>query len=381
MSEQTLEKEVRTGRQWPKIFSFMSIRSWITAIVAVVFLAWAYFGASEVTLYYVDIALLAILSALALNFLMGNAGLVSVGTGTFQGVGAYMIVMTGFMLPDAPAWLTLPIALVLGALAAGVVGFLIGIPSLRLAGLYLLFATLALVEIGLYVFQEIDAQSNKLSGHRVAAPEVFGIKIISEQQWFIALLVLAAIAVWFIYNISSGDPGRILAAVKANQNAAAAMGIGVVSAKMRTFLTMSMLTGFAGAVSAYFVRSVGGEFYTFNLAVTFIAMGLVGGLGTVRGSVIGAFVISFLPYVVSMGLRSGMFGPATDYVSLHQAELQTILYGGLIVLFIFFFPGGVESLINRRWGKKQRKEQRKELADLVIGQGVLPKKEVVTDEQ
>ncbi|MCL2780406.1 MAG: branched-chain amino acid ABC transporter permease [Actinomycetia bacterium] len=360
--------EPGAGRPLPKWMYWMTLRSWITAVVAVGFIIWTYTAANDVITYYVDMSLLAAMSAMALNFLNGNAGLVSMGTATFQGCGAYLVVITGKWFTGSWNW---PLALLLGTLAAGLVGFLIGIPSLRLHGLYLLFATLGLIEIGLYAFNWYDTKSGALSGTFVKRPRVGGFVLQSEKTWLLVLCVLLAIATWLIYNMVSGDPGRILAAVKSNENAASAMGIGVVSAKLRTFVTMAMLSGFGGAVAAYFLQSVGSDYYSFLLSVTFIAMVLVGGLSSVRGSIIGAFAITFLPLAVSTWLDTSILGPFQGYFHRHLGELQTVFYGALIVIFIFFFPGGFESLINLGKGRKRRRELEK-LAEAADGASDAP---------
>lgn len=319
-----------------------SVTPRLSALACVVALV-AYLSAtaSSPVIFDLDTALLAVISAIALSYLVGIAGQVAVGTAAFQGIGAYAVVVVGHALP-------FPLAILLGALAAAIVGFLVGLPSLRLRGLYLIFSTLALQFIAGYAFNEYDTKTNALAGHFVASPKIAGLTIGSVRTWFVILVVVDILVALVFRSLIRGRPGRALAAVRTNEAAASVMGIGVSREKLIAFVVSAGFTGAAGALGAYVLQEVNAGYFSFAFAVSFITMILIGGMGSVWGAACGALAITMLPYGLTNLAGHLSNGGGASYLQQHLADIETLLYGLIIVGFIFFRPGGLRSLVPRR---------------------------------
>lgn len=303
----------------------------------------AYIGSSVSSplVFDLDTALLAVISAIALSYLVGIAGQVAVGTAAFQGIGAYAVVTVGRSLP-------FPGAILVGGIAAAIVGFLVGLPSLRLRGLYLIFSTLALQYIAGYAFNEYDTKTNALAGHFVANPSFAGFTISSVRTWFVILVVVDVVVALIFRNLIRGRPGRALAAVRTNEAAAAVIGVSVSREKLIAFVVSAGFTGAAGALGAYVLQEVNSTYFSFALAVSFITMILIGGMGSVWGAACGALAITMLPYGLTSLTGHFASGGGASYLQQHLADIETVLYGLVIVGFIFFRPGGLRSLVPRR---------------------------------
>jgi len=307
----------------------------VAVLVAVVI--WFGLGASISWVYEADAALLAAIGALGLNLLTGNAGQISIGNAAFLAIGAYSVVICGSHVP-------FPVPLAVGTVACGIVGLLIGLPSLRLRGLYLVFSTLALQYIVNFVFDQYDSSHGAGAGHYIPSPTIFGLQLSNTRTWYMTLLVIVAVVMILVSNLVRGRPGRAWSAIRTNELAAAVMGINVTRAKLAGFIASSMIVGFAGALSAYFVQSVSADYYSLDLAVTYIAMILIGGLGSVWGSVVGAFIVTLIPYGLS-NLSTQIGGGLAQKFQADLPFIQQIVYGLAVLLFLYLRPAGVASLI------------------------------------
>jgi branched-chain amino acid transport system permease protein len=309
-----------------------------TALAVVLLLLVIWFGASGniAWVYEADAALLAAIGALGLNLLTGNVGQISIGNAAFLAIGAYAVVICDGDVP-------FPVPIVVGTLACGVAGFLIGLPSLRLRGLYLVFSTLAFQYVVNFLFEQYDSSHGAGAGHYVPSPTIFGMQLSNSRSWYMLLLVVVAIVMIIVRNLVRGRPGRAWSAIRTNELAAAVMGVNVTRAKLAGFVASSMIVGFAGALSAYFLQTVSADYFSLDLAVTYIAMILIGGLGSVWGSVIGAFIVTLIPYWLS-----GVGGGSSPTWQADLPFVQQIVYGLAILLFLYLRPGGVASLVRPR---------------------------------
>jgi branched-chain amino acid transport system permease protein len=308
----------------------------VACATGVAIVIYASIALSSPLVFDLDTALLAAISALALSYLVGSAGQIAVGTAAFQGIGAYAVVICGSAVP-------FPFPIIIGGIVAAVVGLLVGIPSLRLSGLYLIFSTLALQYIAAYAFDEDDTKTNALAGHFIKNPKIFGYEISSDRTWFLILAVIVLLCALVFRNLMHGRPGRALAAVRTNEAAASVIGINVSRAKLEAFVVSAGFTGIAGGLGAYVLQEVNSAYFSLSLAVSYITMILIGGVGSVWGAICGALVITMLPFGLTNLVNHLSIGGT--YLPQHLADLETVLYGVIIICFIFFRPGGLRSLV------------------------------------
>ena len=237
--------------------------------------------------------LIAVIGAVALNILTGNARLVSLGQAAFLGIGAFAAGLL-YRAYDVP----FPVALVAAAIAGGMVGFIIALLSLRLRVLYVAVTTLVLHFAVTTLFSFVQAVFLDSSGIILPLPSLGFMELQTPIQWYYFLLAVATLVVLGALNLLRSFIGRRWIAVGEHDLAAEALGVPVRWAKLSVFTITSAVTAFAGALSAYYVGTVSFESYHFGLAITYLAMIIVGGVGSVLGSILGAVFITLLPYVL-----------------------------------------------------------------------------------
>jgi branched-chain amino acid transport system permease protein len=285
------------------------------------------------------LALAYAVAALGLNLLIGYTGQISLGHGAFFAVGAYStaILMSRTGVPDL---LAIPLA---GALAFAA-GLLLGIPALRLRGHYL-----ALVTLGVAVatpqlikrFEGLTGGTQGLSAGSPAPPPWLGLA--QDQYLYMISLVVAAVAFVMAANLVRGRVGRALVAIRSGEISARAAGVNLTTFKLRTFALSAMLAGVGGALYTYVVGFVAPESFTIAVSFVFLAAIVVGGLGTIAGALFGALFIQFVPV----------------YTSDVNEALAGVLYGGVLILFMYVLPGGVVGLWHRLLGWITRPRQRR----------------------
>ena len=293
---------------------------------------------SSVHLHLVNLSLIAVVGAVALNLLVGTAGLISLGQAAFLAAGAFA---AGALVhyADASPWLTLPAA----TLAGAVLGLVVGVPSLRLRHLYLAVTTFVLhfaVVLGATAFQ---AEAVKSAGLVMPTLQLGPIELERRTQWFYFLLVLAVIAVVIGLNLLRSRIGRSWAALRDRDIAAEALGVSITRAKLSAFVFTSAMVSFAGAVSAYYSGVVSSESYTLELAIAYLAMIIIGGLGSVLGAVLGAFFITWLPYLIDETLR----GIGVEVGPGRISGVHGAVFAVLIIGFLLLEPRGMAEIWRR----------------------------------
>ena len=308
----------------------------------------------------------AIIGALGLNLLVGTTGQLSLAHAFFLAVGAITYVFvsgtpgTGVEPTDG---LGLPplLGMVLGVLLAGLAGLLFSPIAARLRGIYLGVASLGLVFIGQHVLNTWTSVTGGFNGRGTPRFELFGFSFSStdpelyvlgvpfnapERLWYLGL-ALALAAYLFARNLLRSRPGRALMTLRDSEVAAAVMGVDVQGYKARVFLVSSMYAGLAGVLYALSIGSVAPESFALDLSVLYLAMIVLGGLGSVGGAVLGAVFVSSLPIVFQQYAGSLPFisEPGEGGVSAGQAA--RLLFGLAIVLVVLFEPAGLVGLANR----------------------------------
>ncbi|MFH2129613.1 MAG: branched-chain amino acid ABC transporter permease [bacterium] len=294
---------------------------------------------SAYTLYLLNTIGIYAIAAIGLNLLIGYTGQISMGHGAFFGVGAYTaaILTTRLGLP-------LLLALPLSGLLTAVVGMIFGIPSLRLKHLYLTIATLAGQFIIEYILVQWESATGGAEGIAVSNGSIFGIELNTDRSFYFLIFISLIVLTWVMVNLIRTRFGRALVAIRDNDRAAEGMGIPIFKYKLLAFGISSFYVGFAGALFAFYMMTITPEPFNMWLSIEFIAMIIIGGLGSVSGAIFGTIFIVSLGEVLSMVTEFLMnFGPSTS-VSITMAPLREFVFGLSIVLFIIFEPKGLAEI-------------------------------------
>jgi branched-chain amino acid transport system permease protein len=309
----------------------------------------------------------AIIGALGLNLLVGTTGQLSLGHAFFLAVGA----VTYTYVAGEPGGTANPygglgwsplLAMVLGVVAAGLAGLLFSPIAARLRGIYLGIASLGLVFIGEHVLNTWSSVTGGFNGRLVPSFSLLGFSFGPEQTPYFAVLgvpfgqaerlwylglALCAVACWFARNLIRSRPGRALQTLRDSEVAAAVMGVDVRDYKAKSFLVSSMYAGLAGVLYALSIGSIAPDSFGLTLSVQFLAMIVLGGLGSVTGSVLGATFVSALPLIFQQyaGALPFIVDPGEPGIVASQAA--AFLYGAAIVLVVLFEPGGLAGLARR----------------------------------
>lgn len=295
---------------------------------------------------------IAAIGAIGLNLLTGYTGQVSLGQAFFLGCGAYVAAKVGGELE-----LPLPLWLLAAAVFGGVVGALIGPFALRLRGNYLAIVTLGLVFLGEHLFRNLTSVTGGSSGTSVNAPTHVGVYDIADaeimgtiwspnQAWFWVIWALVALVALLVKNIVRTRPGRALQAVRDRDVAAEVIGVRLGSYKVWAFALSSALAAMGGALYGSYQQFVSPEEWTLFLSIQYIAIIIVGGVGTVFGSILGALFLGGLPSIIEEYSESipGVQSSASDSGFISVASFNQAVFGVLIVLFLILEPRGLAAI-------------------------------------
>jgi len=278
--------------------------------------------AGDYAVYLLMNVALFVIAAVGLNLLVGFTGQISLGHAAFLALGAYGHIVV--YRQGAP----LVVGIAVGATLAGLFGLLVGIPALRLKGPYLAIATLGFQVTVDQVLGRWDAVTGGRMGLGVPAPELFALSL-AEPRVYCALCLLAATAVVVaVRNLTRSRVGRAFVAIRDNDTAAEAMGVGLVKYKTMAFALSAFITGLAGALYAHLVDRINPSTFNLVMSIELLVMVLIGGLGSVLGSVLGASFLVLLPH---------LFSSLRDY--------QSILVGAILIGVLLFEPMGMRG----RW--------------------------------
>jgi len=320
----------------------------IDRLVFVCFLAllfvWPlFFKVSNKYMLVIDSILIAIVAVYGLNLLTGFAGLISIGHAAFVGVGAYTLATFARILGSNHVLLThyWPLMIVLAGVVGAVIGAIVGLPSLRLKHLYLVIATLSFQMI----FQwTINFSKFYDQGQTIAIGRVFWFagKVTRKQHyffWYYVILIFVVVLGLAVRNLLRSKHGRCLVAVRDNDRAADAMGMHPGFTKVYAFALSGFFAGIAGALHAYLWRGVGFESFTLHHSISYLAMAIVGGLGTLVGSFFGPAAILMLELQVEN--IAEFVGHHFTVVGDVATAFRPLSFGLVIVLFLMFEPRGI----------------------------------------
>ena len=320
----------------------LPIARWTVAVLAVIFFLLIPLTLHEYYLSVANLVWIAVIGALGLNILVGYTGQVSIGHGAFMSVGAYTAANLANRLGSP--W---PVNLLAGGLMAALIGAIVGIPSLRIKGLYLAIATLAGQLIIEWTINHVTFISGGVQASiEVARPRLGPMVLDTQRHMYYFLLVFVVLAIVGTMNLMRTRVGRAFIAIRDHDIAAEIIGINIFRYKLLAFAISSFYAGVTGVLYTYFLGIANYEQFQIGVSIDYLAMIIIGGLGSVLGSIFGAIFVTLLPIVIRYAMEAfgGVFFSQSTVLNLIP-NLRLMMFGALIILFLIVEPEG----LNRLW--------------------------------
>lgn len=310
-----------------QLFRYKSTFFWYLALVVGLFVL--PFILDEYLLSQMSFIAVYVIVGTGLMLLTGYTGQISLGHAAFFGIGAYATaIVVGHGLGLIPA-------LLLSGCFAAIAGFIIGLPALRLTGLYLAIATMAFNFIVEEVLVRWESLTRGNFGMYVDSPTIGSFIFETEKSFYYLALVIVLLSIFAVKNILRSPSGRAMIAIRDSEVAAQSMGISLAKFKTLSFAISACITGIAGSLYAYKMTFINPSSFGIGVSIEFLALVIIGGLGSIHGAVYGAIFVILLPQVI---VYLADFMPM---LSGAQSSLQSGLYGLMIILFILFEPMGI----------------------------------------
>lgn len=273
--------------------------------------------------YLTSLCLINIIVAVGLNLLIGNAGQISLCHSSFVAIGAYgstyFVTKVGLSF-----WLALP----LGGVVAALFGLALGFPALRLRGFYLAVVTLGFLEVSMLFITELPSITGGVSGISSPRPHFFGIALSSDLSFFYVVFAVMLATVWLVYSLLHSPTGRALNAIRNSEAAAQTLAVPLARTKLAAFTVSAFLAGIGGGLFASLVGFIDPLEFGLTSSVRYIMIIVIGGLGSISGSIIGALVLTVLPELLR------------DF-----KEYNELIYGVLLLATLIVIPHGLVSLL------------------------------------
>ncbi len=292
---------------------------------------------SNYHLFQLTMVVVYALAILGLALLTGFNGQISLGHGAFYAIGAYTTAILMYTW-EVPYWATIPVSAVV---CAGV-GFLIGLPALRLGGLYLALTTFALAVAipQILKYKLLEDYTGGVQGLVIDKPEApFGLPLSGDQWLYLFCLAVGGVLYLVAWNLVRGRIGRAMMAVRDHAVAAEAMGINLAMLKTRTFAVSAMFTGVAGALGAIVIAFVAPDSFSVFLSITLFVGLVAGGAASIGGTIVGALFIEFVPNLA-------------DKVS---KAAPGAVYGVILIAMLFLMPAGAGGFLSAIWRRIARR--------------------------
>jgi branched-chain amino acid transport system permease protein len=281
---------------------------------------------------------IALIGATGMSILLGMTGLISLAHGILLMIGGVTAANLATKL-SAPLWLTIPSA----GFVTAIVGALIGLSAVRLKGFYLALVTFAAQIILYWVLWNWDEVCGS-SGIILGVPTLFGISLGYYERYYYLIFIIAVILFWAAANLKLTKTGRAFQAIRDRDIAAELMGISLPKYKLLAFSLSSFYAGIAGALLVHMLTLVPPEYYTLDLSIDYLAMILIGGMGSLFGAIIGSFFVIIIPMVLEFAV-SGLpaLFPFLELGSLVSGSRE-LFFGLLMVIFLIFEPLGLTKI-------------------------------------
>ena len=284
------------------------------------------FTASGYVLYLVNLLMVFVVLALGMHLVIGETGQFALSHAAFFGIGIY----TAGLINNhwAPPFL---VSILAAAVIAGMVGYCIGLVALRVRDIYLALCTFAFGEAMQWLFLSWDSVTNGSNGLQLKPASLFGMQLVSDVNAYPFVIAIAALMLWLTVAISRSRLGFAFRATRESDVAAVAMGVNTKAVKVTAFVLSAIFAGVAGGMYTLFVSFIHPESLGFQTTILVLTMVVVGGMGSVRGAIIGAIIF---------GLLSELMRQVPSY--------QEIIYGLVLMGFMMFLPKGLASLIKTK---------------------------------
>ena len=281
------------------LFPHPAVRRTVWAALFLLFVPVPLFG-GEHLLAVLTLNAINLVGALGLTILLGYAGQISLGHGAFMSVGAYTAANLAVRL-DMPFWLTLPA----GAALAALIGIVVGLPSLRIRGFYLAIATLAAQLVIEWIINRTPAISGGIQASiHVPRPELFGLRLDSAAELYLFVMAVAVAGLLAALNLGRSRLGRAMVAVREHETAASLMGVDTARVKLAAFALSAAYGGVAGVLFTYYLGVANYQQYTFAISIYYLAVNIIGGLGSVWGALLGLAFLSLVPRFVFLAMTT-----------------------------------------------------------------------------
>ena len=283
-------------------------------------------------LMVLNIAALNILVVIGLNLLIGYAGQISVGHAAFFGMGAYLsaILTTTYKFP---LWPTIIVAMIV----TGIVAYAIGIPTLKLEGHYLVMATLGFNVICYIVMLQLEGVTGGASGFAgIPRFQLGGYVFNSDRKIYYPIWIVSLGVLLFSFNLIHSRFGRAMAALSHNEIAARCTGVDTKTYKIKIFVLSAVLASLAGSLYAHYITFISPGTFSFFYSIQMVTMVLIGGMGSLWGSVFGAILLTMLPEVLHV-----------------VKEYNILIYGLVLMIVLIFFPEGLLPGLAKIFGKRK----------------------------
>ena len=296
------------------------------------------FMASDYWLYLACLVAINVASATGLNILTGYTGLVSMGQAAFMGLGAYTvaIMQTRWGTPFA-------LNLVVGGVVAMVGGIIVGIPSLRVKGLYLAIATIAASFIAHFLFANLKLTGGT-AGISMQPARFFGLDLDTSFRLYWLIVPVMVLMLLGAANLFRTRIGRAFIAIRDRDISAEVLGIPLLRYKLLSFGLSSFYAGVAGGLWAYFFRVVTPESFPLTMSIFFLAAIIVGGMGSILGGILGAVFMTMVPELLKLVVD---LLPGGAELTVFLSPVRLIIFGGLIIAFLVFEPLGLAEMWRR----------------------------------
>ncbi|MDP6394252.1 MAG: branched-chain amino acid ABC transporter permease [Desulfobacterales bacterium] len=298
------------------------VLSWTGVLIIIALLP---FILSKYTVFLLSLLAVYALVALGLNLLMGYTGQIAAGHAGFLALGAYFTAIVGTQVE----WMPCLVIILMAGIFTGIVGFLLGIPILRLKGFYIAMATLAFGVVVSEIILQWSSLTNGDDGFQVPIARIAGFSFDSDFKLYYLIIFVTIILTLFAKNLANGYIGRAFIALKESETAAQTIGIDLAKYKTIAFAISAFYTGIAGGLFAYLITYLSPDAFTIELSIDFIAMIVIGGMGSILGSIIGAVILTGMQQVLA-GLQN----------------LQILIFGFSLIIFTIFMPRGISGMLN-----------------------------------
>ena len=272
--------------------------------------------------FLLSLMLINVIVAVGLNLLIGNAGQISLCHSSFMAIGAYATIYLSTKL-GLNYWLAMP----LGGVVAGAFGCILGLPAVRVRGFYLAVVTLGFLEIIQIVIEQTPGITGGVRGMSASRPELFGVKLRADLHFYYVILAVTAAALYCAHTLLHSPTGRAFNAIRVSESAAATLGIPVARTKLIAFIVAAFYAGIGGGLFATLVGFIDPLEFGVWTSIRHVVFIVVGGLGSIVGSAVGAAVLTALPEILR-GFK----------------EFSEFVYGGLLLVVLIVMPRGLVGL-------------------------------------